>query len=84
MMPKETIDFFNRFGKRDSNYQYWERNTPTEKMAIDIAEKWQDEIQPGHGMFFDFSQTPELEKPVLAYLKKGFGWKLETPFFIRK
>jgi hypothetical protein len=35
-------------------------------------------------MFFDFSATPELEKPVLDYLVKGFGWSLEKPYFIRK
>ncbi len=35
-------------------------------------------------MFFDFSQTPELKKPVLDYLIKGFGWTLEKPFFVRK
>lgn len=40
--------------------------------------------EPGHGLFFDFSNIPEYEKPCLNYLIKHYGWVLEKPFFIRK
>ena len=49
-----------------------------------IAEKYNHSIKPGHGLFFDFSATPEYEKPVLEYLIAHFNWTLEKPFFIRK
>lgn len=62
----------------------FKKTTPQEKIIIDIAESWQENTQAGHGMFFDFSQTPEIQKPILDYLTQGFGWKLETAFFIRK
>jgi hypothetical protein len=60
-------DFFERFGSV-SHEKTYPLATPTEAIAIDIAERWEEETLPGHGMFFDFSQTPELEKPVLDYL----------------
>ena len=41
-------------------------------------------IESKHGLFFDFLQTPEYEKPVLDYLVKEYNWTLEKPFFIRK
>lgn len=41
-------------------------------------------IESEHGLFFDFSKTPEYEKPVLEYLVKEYNWTLEKPFFIRK
>lgn len=40
--------------------------------------------ESGHGFFFDFSKTPEYEKPVLDLLISQYGWTLEKPFFIRK
>lgn len=49
-----------------------------------FAEHYNNIIQPGHGLFFDFSKTPEYEKPVLDYLTEHFGWSLEHPTFIRK
>ena len=55
-----------------------------EQNAVAMAEHYNSIIQPGHGLFFDFSKTPEYEKPVLDYLASHFGWKLEHPFFIRK
>jgi len=55
-----------------------------EENIIAMAEHYNNIIKPGHGMFFDFSKTPEYEKPVLDYLTKNFGWKLEHPTFIRK
>jgi hypothetical protein len=48
------------------------------------AEHYHAVTEPGHGLFFDFEETPEYEKPVLDYLVKHFGWTLEKPFFIRK
>jgi len=48
------------------------------------AEHYNNLIEPGHGLFFDFKATPEFEKPVLDYLINHFGWTLEKPFFIRK
>ena len=49
-----------------------------------LAKHYNDMIQPGHGLFFDFSKTPEYEKPVLEKLCQDYGWILEKPFFIRK
>jgi len=83
MMTQELHKFFNTFGK-ETQGQSFKKETPQEKIIISIAEEWQDNAKPGHGMFFDFSQTPELEKPILDYLTKGFGWTLEKPYFITK
>ena len=52
--------------------------------AAAIAEEWEVTIEPGHGMFFDFSTTPELRQPVLDYLIFGFHWRMERTDFIRK
>jgi hypothetical protein len=79
----ELHNFFNAFSTETQGLTF-KKSTPQEKIIIDIAEDWQEKTISGHGMFFDFSQTPEIEKPILDYLIKGFGWKLETPFFIRK
>jgi hypothetical protein len=49
-----------------------------------LAEHYNSIIQPGHGLFFDLSATPELEKPILEYLSSVYGWTLEKPYFIRK
>ena len=55
-----------------------------EENIVALAEHYNSNIKPGHGFFFDFSKTPEYEKPVLDYLKT-FDWKLEyNNTFIRK
>jgi hypothetical protein len=82
-MSSELHNFLNAFGTTTDGLSF-KKSTPHEKIIIDIAESWQENIQAGHGMFFDFSQTPEIQKPILDYLIQGFGWKLETSFFIRK
>jgi hypothetical protein len=48
------------------------------------AEHYNNIIKPRHGLFLDFSQSPEFEKPCIEYITKHFGWVLEKPFFIRK
>jgi hypothetical protein len=83
MMSQDLHTFFDNFGKV-ANEKSFKKETPNEKIIIEIAEDWQENTQAGHGMFFDFSQTPEIQKPILDYLTKGFGWKQETNFFIRK
>jgi hypothetical protein len=83
MMSKTLNNFFEHFGTVQNEKTY-PKETPLESIVIDIAERWDNNTQPGHGMFFDFSATPELQKPVLDYLVKGFGWSLEKPYFIRK
>ena len=83
MMPEEIDNFFNAFGKAENGKTY-PKNMSIESIAIDMAKHHEDTIEPRHGLFFDFSKAPELEKPVLDYLVKRFGWTLETPFFIRK
>lgn len=56
-----------------------------EENVIAMAEHFLDTTESGHGLFFDFSNTPELEKPVLGYLTKGFGWTFDyNNTFIRK
>lgn len=75
--------FFNQYGKIQNLTKY-SGDMPTLSIATHVAKQWNNNTQPGHGMFFDFSATPELQKPVLDYLVKGFGWKLEKPYFIRK
>jgi len=59
-------------------------NNTFEENIIAFAEHYDSITEPGHGLFFDFSGTPEYEKPVLDYLIKNFGWVLERPDFIRK
>ena len=76
-------DFFKVFGKEEEGITLPASNT-LEEIVIALAEHYQDTTKAGHGIFFDFKATPELEKPVLDYLIDGFGWTLEKPFFIRK
>ena len=48
------------------------------------AEHYDKMIEPGHGLFLDFSATPEFEKPCIEYISTHFGWVQEKSFFIRK
>jgi hypothetical protein len=66
-----------------SSFTLPEENSFEQNVKL-ITEHYNQKIDPGHGLFFDFSATPEYEKPVLDYLIKKFGWTLEKPFFIRK
>ena len=50
----------------------------------DKAGKLDEKTKPGHGVFFDLSKTPELQKLWVDYLVNDYGWTLENPFFIRK
>jgi hypothetical protein len=36
------------------------------------------------GVFINFKETPELEKPYIDYLVKNYNYVLEKPFFLRK
>ena len=83
MMSDNLNNFFEHFGTVENERTY-QKDTPLEAIVIDMAERWDNNTQAGYGMFFDFSATPELQKPVLDYLTKGLGWVLEKPFFIRK
>jgi len=52
---------------------------------VAMAEHYNNTTEPGHGFFFDFSNTPEYEKPVMDYLIKNYGWKFDyNKTFIRK
>lgn len=83
-MSKQYINnFFEAFGEKAEGKTY-AKETPLEQIIISMAEDWQDKTKAGEGMFFDFTATPDIEKPLLEYLTKGFGWTLEQPFFIRK
>ncbi len=83
MMSDNLNNFFEHFGTVENERTY-QKDTPLEAIVIDMAERWDNNTVAGHGMFFDFSATPELQKPVLDYLTKGLGWVLEKPYFIRK
>jgi hypothetical protein len=83
MMSDDMNNFFEQFGTVENEKNY-PKETSLEAIVIDIAERWDNNTKPGYGMFFDFSATPELEKPVIDYLTKGLGWILEKPCFIRK
>lgn len=48
------------------------------------AEHFNYTTQPGHGLFIDFAEAPELEKPAIECLVNKYGWMMEKPFFIRK
>jgi hypothetical protein len=48
-----------------------------------MAEYYNNLIESGHGLFLDFSKTPEFEKPYIDYITTHFGWVLEKLFFIR-
>lgn len=83
MMSKGLHNFFNNCGTV-TNRKTYAKDTTNEKIAIDIAEKLQDATVAEHGVFIDYSETPEIEKHIIAYLVEGFGWTLEKPYFIRK
>jgi hypothetical protein len=56
-----------------------------EENIVAMAEHYNNITEPGHGFFFDFSNTPEYEKPVMDYLIKNYGWKFDHKnTFIRK
>ncbi len=67
----------------DTTFEFPATNT-IEQNAQLWAEHYNNLIQAGHGLFFDFKATPELEKPALDCLVNSYGWTLEKPFFIRK
>lgn len=67
----------------DNSFTLAATNTFEQNVTL-FAKHYNNIIEPGHGLFFDFSKTPEYEKPVLDYLVKHFGWVLEKHFFIRK
>lgn len=48
------------------------------------AEYFHNKIEPGHGMFLDFTNHQEFREPALNCLIQEFEWKLERPDFIRK
>lgn len=50
---------------------------PIEKNAKLWAENASKNIEPGQGFFFDFKNTPELEKPVIDYFVNVLGWSLD-------
>ena len=56
-----------------------------EENIVTLAEYYNNNTEPGHGFFFDFSKTPEYEKPVMDYLIKNYVWKFDYKnTFIRK
>ena len=56
-----------------------------EQNVVAMAGHYNNTTEPGHGFFFDFSNTPEYEKPVMDYLIKNYGWKFDHKnTFIRK
>lgn len=83
MMSKELHAFFNAFGKEGPCISLPPTNSLEENVRL-LAVHYNETILPGHGLFFDFSATPELEKPILDFLIEYFGWTLENPCFIRK
>ena len=83
MMSPELNNFFDTFGTASPGITLAASNT-FEQNVVALVEHYDSIIEPGHGLFFDLSATPEYEKPVLDYLVKGFGWILETASFIRK
>ena len=83
-MNKPESDIFEHCFTKDEKSKIYPNNFPNEQILIDIAENWEDNTKPGYGMFFEFKDCPELQKPVLDYLIKGFGWTLEKENFIRK
>ena len=83
MMSKELHRFFDTFGTEEPGLSLPASNS-TEQNVVALADHYDATIEPGHGLFFDFSQTPQLQQPLVDYLTKGYGWTLEKPFFIRK
>ena len=68
---------------RTSIIEYSESNT-IEQNALLWAEHDNKMIRPGHGLFINFKQTPELEKPFVNFIILNYGWVKEKPFFLRK
>jgi len=83
MLPKEINDLFNAAGKPKSGITI-PASYSLEETVKAMAEFHHNATEPGHGLFLDFSFTPEYEKPFIDYMITNFGWKLEQPFFIRK
>jgi|GEM_PF-1358245 hypothetical protein len=82
-MPKEINHFFNAHGKPKHGIILPASNSFEENVKA-MAEHYNKTIEPGHGLFLDFTFTPEYEKPFIDYMVTYFGWRLEQPFFIRK
>lgn len=83
MMSKELHNFFEAFGTEEPGITLPPSN-PLQENARLLAMHYNETIKPGHGLFFDFSASPEYEKPVPDYLTQYFGWAIEKSFFIRK
>lgn len=82
---KDHNDFFEIFGQEnESQAVTFPSSNSFEKNVRLLAAHYDNIIEPGHGMFFDFTATPEYEKPVLHCLQQRYNWCLEKPFFIRK
>jgi hypothetical protein len=79
----EINDFFNAAGRPKLGITLQASDTFEQNVKA-MAEHYNDGIKPGHGLFLDFSLTPEYEKPFIHYMITHFGWKLEQPFFIRR
>ena len=77
-------NLFNTFGSQHNDGVTLPHTNTFEQNVVTLADHYDTIIKPGHGLFFDFSATPEYEKPVIDYLTKGYGWTLEKPFFLRK
>ena len=83
MMPKGINDFFNLLGEPKPGITLPASNTFEQNVKA-MAEFHHNATLPGHGLFLDFSFTPEYEKPFIEYMVTHFGWRIEQPFFIRK
>lgn len=82
-MLEELHNFFDASGTEGPSITLPPSNSLEENVRL-LAVHYHETIKPGHGLFFDFSATPEYEKPVLDYLTQYFGWAIEKSFFIRK
>ena len=63
----------------------WSKHKSFEENIKGMGEFHNKNTKPGMGFFFDFSKTPEIEKPIIDFLKNNYGWKLEyKKTFLRK
>jgi len=63
MMSPELHSFFEAFGAEKPGIDLPASNT-VEQNARLWAEHHHKTVEPGHGLFIDFSKTPEFEKPL--------------------
>lgn len=77
-------DLFDYFGQVEFGITLPTENTLEENASL-FAEHHAKNIKPGHGLFMNLSNTPDLKEPVYKYFIEVLGWTLDYDgSFLRK